>query len=141
MGMFDDITCKYPLPVDGANDLDYQTKDTDAQFCDRYEIREDGTLWHEDYDTEDRSEAGQWMAANPGKELPDAMNSIRFLGGCATRTNKRWEMVSDFVGEIRFYKTLQPDHSGWIEWSAYFEGGKVVRLNLIEHRPGQQPGY
>ena len=31
MGMFDDIKCKYPLPVEGANALDYQTKDTDAQ--------------------------------------------------------------------------------------------------------------
>ena len=47
MGMFDDIKCKYPLPLDGANALDYQTKDTDAQNLDNYEIREDGTLWLE----------------------------------------------------------------------------------------------
>lgn len=60
MGMFDDIKCKYPLPLNGANDLVYQTKDTPAQFLDKYEIREDGTLWHENYDIEDQSEAAFW---------------------------------------------------------------------------------
>lgn len=38
MGMFDNIKCKYPLPVDGANALDYQTKDTDAQQLDNYDL-------------------------------------------------------------------------------------------------------
>ena len=38
MGMFDEITCKYPLSVEGANDLVFQTKDTDAQFLDLYEM-------------------------------------------------------------------------------------------------------
>ncbi len=45
MGMYDYIHCKYPLPIEGANELEYQTKDTDEQYLDHYEIREDGTLW------------------------------------------------------------------------------------------------
>lgn len=139
MGMFDEIKCRYPLPIEGANALDYQTKDTPAQYCDLYEIREDGTLWHEDYDTEDQSEAAKWKAANPGKELPEELKGWRSFCGCMTRVNKRWEQVADFIGELRFYTTLPPKHSGWIEWSAYFEAGKLVRLNLIEHRNADAP--
>ena len=46
--MYDNLRVKYPLPV--AQHGDYQTKDTQAQFCDLYELREDGTLWRECYD-------------------------------------------------------------------------------------------
>lgn len=135
MGMFDNIKCKYPLPVERANDLDYQTKDTPAQFLDLYEIREDGTLWHESYDVEDNSEGTKWEAANPDRELelPEEMKGLSRLIGCMTRVNQRWEEIKDFTGEICFYTTLLPKHSGWIEWSAYFENGKVVRMNLIKH--------
>jgi hypothetical protein len=43
MGMFDELRCHYPLPVRGANDLLFQTKDTKQQLMDLYEIRDDGT--------------------------------------------------------------------------------------------------
>jgi hypothetical protein len=46
MGMFDYI--KY-------RGEEYQTKDTPRQLMDNYEIRDDGTLWYENYD-------GDWMA-------------------------------------------------------------------------------
>ena len=139
MGMFDEIKCRYPLPVEGANTLDYQTKDTPDQYCDLYEIREDGTLWHQIYDTEDQSDAAKWKADNPGKELPEELNGWRSCCGCMTRVNKRWEQLPEFVGEIRFYTTLPPRDSGWIEWSAYFEAGKVARLNLVRHEPTTSP--
>ena len=124
MGMFDEIRCLYPLPLDGANARTYQTKDTPAQFTDLYEIREDGTLWHENYDLEDQSD-------------PTKTGIERIFGMCA-RVNERWEPV-DFTGEIRFYDFQQDDlgpsgPSGWIEWSAYFTKGKLVALNLIENR-------
>ena len=125
MGMFDEIRCLYPLPLEGANARTYQTKDTPAQFTDLYEIREDGTLWHEAYDLEDQSD-------------PNATGIERIFGMCA-RVNERWEPV-DFTGEIRFYDFRASDpldsskDEGWIEWSAYLEHGKVVRLNLIENR-------
>ena len=53
--MFDDINCSYPLPGK-VRPRSFQTKDTPAQYLDLYEIREDGTLWHEDYDIEDQSD-------------------------------------------------------------------------------------
>ncbi len=140
MGMFDDIRCKYPLPIDGANGLDYQTKDTESQYCDLYEIREDGTLWHEDYDMEDQSDAAKWKKENPGKEVPEHIDSFC---GCGAKVNKRWTPVSPFTGEIRFYTSYGikngkmvnvTKHNGWIEWSAYFVGGKASQINLIKNR-------
>jgi len=60
MGMYDDIICKYPLPLPddpkGYVTDSFQTKDLE-NLLNRYEIREDGTLWlyeseHECIDTE-----------------------------------------------------------------------------------------
>ena len=119
MGMYDDIKCHYPLPVKGANALSFQTKDTPNQFCDLYEIRADGTLWHEEYDIEDHSD-------------PNA-NGIMRLVGCMARVNKRW--VQDlFTGEICFYSFLD-DHNrtGWVEFAADFLDGKLTGLRIIEH--------
>lgn len=130
MGMFDDLKCKYPLPLVGANDVDYQTKDTPSQFMDKYEIREDGTLWHEDYDIEDRSEAGQWQKSNPGKELPHELSGLRSIDGCMSKINKLWKREL-FTGEIRFYGHLGTD---WIEWSSYFVDGKLRELHLVSPR-------
>lgn len=133
MGLFDDLRCEYSLPVEGANDLAYQTKDTPAQYLDLYVIRKDGTLWHQEYDVVDRSELGKWMAANPGKEPSDDQCNLLSIGGCMTRVNKRW-VQETLTGEVRFYTTLDPQHTGWIEWSAYFVEGKLNQLHLIENR-------
>lgn len=142
MGMFDDIRCKYPLPVEGANDLAYQTKDTPEQFLDQYEIREDGTLWREDYDIEDHSERAKWIAANPGKEPPEEMNHLLSMCGCMARVNKQWKPVV-LTGEVAFYAmysicggriTNANARDGWLEWSAYFVDGKLNQIHLIENR-------
>lgn len=111
MGMFDDLRCHYPLPREGANTLAYQTKDTPAQWMDLYEIRADGSLWHETYDIEDRSD-------------PSA-TGLDALRGSMTRVGKRWEPVK-LTGEVRFY-TSQPSGE-WIEFSAYFIDGQLREL-------------
>ena len=134
MGMFDEIKCRFPLPIDGANSLLYQTKDTPEQFCGLYEIREDGTLWHEEYDIEDQSEMGKWKSNNPGIEIPEELKGLSSFIGCMTRVNQRWSRVMNFTGEVIFYTTLPPERSGWIEWSAYFENGQLIRMNLVNHR-------
>ena len=122
MGMFDDLRCDYPLPAEGANALAYQTKDTPAQYMEQYVIREDGTLWGEEYDTEDQSD-------------PNAEGLSRLIG-CATRVNKRPVQVADFTGELRFY-TFEKDSfddrdpGSWVEWSSYFVDGKLKEVHLI----------
>ena len=116
MGMFDYLKCHYPLLIKGLNDLQFQTKNTDAQFMDNYEIREDGTLWHEEYDIEDQS--------NPTKSFP------KNFFGCMTRVNKHW--VQEIItGEIRFH-TIHNDK--WVDFSAYFVEGKLNQLHLVKYQ-------
>ena len=121
MGMFDNLECEYPLPVKVDRGEPFQTKDTPAQFLDNYKIKEDGTLWHEKYDTEDRSD-------------PNASGLDAFRG-CATRVNKRWEQCADFTGEIAFYGFHnEKKQEGWVEFSAYFNKGLLVQINTIANR-------
>jgi len=128
MGMFDNIICKYKLPLKGANRIKYQTKDTEAQFLDNYEIREDGTLWHEVYDTEDRSPASGWKKRNPSKKLPERYKGLKEIMGCMTRINPHMVFEDRFIGEIRFYGTYR---KSFIEWSSYFKDGKLMTINQI----------
>lgn len=116
MGMFDYLRCQYPLPVAGANELEYQTKDTDAQFLDSYEIRADGTLWHKTYTTEDRSDPN----ADP--------KSLLSLMGCMTRVNDQWE-PEPHTGAIEFYTDDHP--KGWIEFCAVFKNGALQHLMVV----------
>lgn len=118
MGMFDYLTCEYPLPIKGANKYSYQTKDTPAQYLDNYLIDKDGQLWHEDYDIEDRSNH-------------NAKGFKRFIG-CMTKVNKRL-VKEDFTGEIRFYTISEFGDKKyfWIEFSSYFVNGKLKHLELL----------
>ncbi len=116
MGVFDYLRCEYPLPLAGANDLDYQTKDTESQYCDHYVIRADGSLWHQAYETEDRSD-------------PKAEGLFRLLG-CATRVNERWERDT-MTGEVCFsasFDNAWADPTKHVSYSAYFVDGYIRHL-------------
>lgn len=120
MGMFDEITCKMELPIEGLQGRVFQTKDTPMQSLDRYEIREDGTLWHQDYDIEDKSD-------------PNATGLAR-LAGCMSAVNKRWAHAL-ITREINFYGFKDDDNCiGWIEFKAVVFDGKVQRIELIENK-------
>jgi hypothetical protein len=114
MGMFDEIRCKAKLPREGCGGLLFQTKDTPEQWLDMYEIREDGSLWHERYDIEDHSD-------------PDAEDPLSRLCGSMTRVGKEWERC-EMTGEVRFYThTDKADIRGsWVEFSAYFVHGLLA---------------
>lgn len=115
MGMFDFMTCKAALPEEGLEDRVFQTKDTPAQMLDQYQIREDGSLWHLNYDLEDRSD-------------PEAEGLDRLVG-MLTQVNQRWEKCSQFSGEIIFYDTYL---SGWIEFRAEFVDGQLSgQISLV----------
>lgn len=120
MRMFDYITCKYPVPVDGLDEEVFQTKSIDEEpSLDHFEIREDGTLWREEFDIEDRSD-------------PDAKGMGRFAG-MATRVNQRWVAMNDFAGDIQFYTVLDDkDGRRWVEMSALFKNGKTGEIKLIK---------
>jgi hypothetical protein len=127
MGMFDYVKCLYLLPdgEDGSA-IEFQTKDTDAQYMDLYEIREDGTLWHQVYDVEDHSDH-------------KAEGIMRF-SGCMTRVREHW--VQEFTtGAINFYSSnvrgsgprgcltddAQTPATFW-DYTALFDNGKLVNI-------------
>lgn len=116
MGMFDDLTSKYP----GTEDLPYQTKDLDCMM-DKYEIRRDGTLWRETYRTEDQSD-------------PNATGFMA-LAGRFTRVPTGWEQI-DHTGWVHFYfyrgssdHERELPHS--VEYRAQFVDGVIKKLEKL----------
>lgn len=123
MGTYDTIRCLYPLHADGANDLEYQTKDALADAFIHYEIREDGSLWQE------RREGNGWLT-------PDSCpNDIRKLPTRLIMEHCGWNR-KNFTGTIVFYGSLpriqQPDR--WIEWEAEFSNGLLVSIRCLSEQ-------
>lgn len=115
MGMFDTITCKYPLPDQPTIDC-WQTKSLDCTL-DHYVIEPDGTLHHEDYDIEDQSDKAKGIGEDS-------------FCGCMTKVNKRLSPMPKFRGEIVFYEsTAEADE--WFEYSAFFDDGKLLSVKRI----------
>ena len=116
MGMFDEVDCQYPLP-DGfvpAEGDHAQTKDTEC-LLDLYQIREDGTIWLQVYDIEDRSD-------------PKATGIMR-LAGCMTRVNQHWEPSTYHDGlQFRYYdRATKVSHV----YDAHFDHGKLLKIEAV----------
>ena len=111
MGLFDELKCYYPLPGPGLPV--FQTKDL-ACCQDKYMVKADGTLWHEEYEIEDQSD-----------KTKEGFDRII---GCMTRVRQRWVEVKDFIGEVRFYGKMG---ELWIEYSSYFVDGKLKEIHRI----------
>jgi hypothetical protein len=77
MGMYDYLRCHYPLPVQGANARNYQTKNTPCRCLNKYEITADGVLRHRPWDADEKMD-NNWI------EHPDFIGEVRFYGykGC-----------------------------------------------------------
>lgn len=122
MGMFDEVRCKYPLPVPELQGNLFQTKSFDCPYMELYEIREDGTLWHEDVE--------RAYQADPDAPLGYRMDRVR----------ESWEQVRQTM-EVRFYNCIGESDAtqecGWIEFSAYFVEGQLRELHTIQNRPIQ----
>ena len=130
MGMYDTIECLYQLPPIpqkpeelinyNPNEVYFQTKDLD-NVLDHYTIRSDGTIWHELYDIEDKSD-------------PNA-KGIERLFGMHSKTNDRQEQMSDFSRTINFYEFIAKDEfkfDYWIEYLAVFSSGKLCTITLTK---------
>ena len=121
MGLFNTLKVKMPLPLKGANELEYQSKDIHPNFMEHYEIRENGTLWKQVYDVEDHSDpkATGW----PG------------IIGKFTRVNLRWRRQYPTT-TIWFYTHIADEKKKvrWIEWRAELVKGKVTEIKRVKNR-------
>lgn len=98
MGMFDYLIYRKKQ---------YQTKDTPSQTLDYYQLRDDNTLWFENYD-------------------PEWIDEDSMFGGHISKKNKRWELCEDITDKIRFYRSLGSDE--WEEFEATIVKGKVIEI-------------
>lgn len=124
MGLFDYLRCEYPLPAPLVQDLPFQTKSFENPFSDDYTLRADGTLWHTEYDYEDRSDPTQ--------------KGLLGLAGSMTRINEREVFQEDFSGDLEFHTDYGRRNKngwgeGWISFQARIMAGRVISVDVIEH--------
>jgi hypothetical protein len=96
LGLFDTITCEYPLPVAEHQNLEFQTKDLES-LLDHYTITRDGRLVR-------RAGHGLWGSrGGPARDVT-------------------WPLH----GDLRFYtSTGEGEARQWIEYVARFTHGRV----------------
>ena len=122
MGMFDDIVCKYPLPLPedtkGFHSLGYQTKDLDNDL-DCYEIREDGTIWLRECERE-------YTDGNPnGKTFAEKFGIVK--------ETKVWWTHVKLNKNISMYTYQHGDgqYDYWVEFIIEFVDGVINKIELI----------
>lgn len=119
MGMFDYLRCEMPLPVEWPTEgFGFQTKDTDAQYMERYTITSDGRLVHHAVQYE----------STPKDELPypDAKPGT-------------WQSICGIIKSVPTGDVEVPMHGdlgfhdydrsrGWVSFIARFTEGRCVRI-------------
>ena len=134
MGLYDTITCKYPLPMPddpkGYSGSEYfQCKDLDCSLG-FYEIREEGVLWVEHRETE-------YVAGDS-----NAKSFLEQFGKIITK--KSWFEPDYFHGTIEMYDYIDHDYSKdfdyFISYEIQFDKGtlKNIRLLNFEATPNQK---
>lgn len=123
MGMYDDIVCKFPLPLPedtkGYTPQGFQTKDFDCAL-DLYEIREDGTLWVK------RSE-NEFIEGDPNaKTIFGRMGHVKEI-------KSWWENVkiTQTIRMYNYHHTDDGDYDYSIEFSVTFIDGVINKLELV----------
>ena len=121
MGMFDEIVCKYPLPLPedtkGFRPYGFQTKDLDNTL-DRYEIREDGTLWLRECERE-------YTDGNPnGKTWSEKIGIVK--------ETKVWWTHVKLTKKINMYTYHQGEneYDYWVEFVVEFVDGIINKIEL-----------
>lgn len=119
MGMYDELTCKYPLP-EGYADMQnrqFQTKSLESSL-EHYAITGEGELWITKGEYE-------WVAD------PSSM-----LGGYAKVIREWEERVEDYHGDICFYDfRKQAPTQDLVTFRARFTHGKLESIIVIPDPP------
>lgn len=108
MGMFNEVICEYPLPVEGLPDFTFQTKDLGELNLDTYRIRADGKLEMLDF----------------GTERKDVSTPCPFTG--------QFSMCHYFPVGLRNGDGKR--ESRWVEFELEFLEGTLQSLKVLEDR-------
>ena len=127
MGMFDDIECKYPLPMPndpkgytGSNH--FQTKDLDNSLS-LYEIREDGTIW--------RKFVTKSEYVEDDKKSKSIMGRIGYLKSLEHEYRQQFDITN-----IRMYDYMQTEgeYDYNIDYEVNFENGVVKNVKIVNFK-------
>ena len=121
MGMYDDIVCKYPLPLPedtkGFHPCGFQTKDLENAL-DCYEIREDGTLWLRECERE-------YIDGDPnGKTWSEKVGIVK--------ETKVWWTPVKITKSINMYTYQQGEgqYDYWVDFVIVFIDGVLQKIEL-----------
>ena len=121
MGMYDDIVCKYPLPLPedtkGFHPCGFQTKDLENAL-DCYEIREDGTLWLRECERE-------YTDGDPkGKTWSEKIGIVK--------ETKVWWTPVKITKSINMYTYQHGEgqYDYWVEFVILFMDGVIQKIEL-----------
>lgn len=119
MGMFDYVICEHAIEgIENPAAIEWQTKDFDAPFMDRYKITEDGRLLEEVVRFEDRSD----------KSAP--AGSFASVAGIMTRVHEGWKDL-DYHGDLHFCGIIGHD---FIDVKARFTHGALESIQRLPDR-------
>lgn len=121
MSLFDFLQCDMPLPArPEVQHLLFQTR-TFGNGMEYFRIDENGSLYIEQYDIEDRSD--------PNDDV------LTVLANTLIKTNLR-EAPLTFCGLLEFHASYGKTHDGMVEFEADVSSGKVTAIRLvIDHPP------
>lgn len=118
MGMFDELTCAYPLPRSEMQGRTFQTKDFDCML-ERYSITQDGKLIHYPHRLERNPE---W------KEPPPDDTSITSLFGMLMQVDEPPHQMN-YHGDVYFYDFEGESWGGnLITFRARFTEGQLTSI-------------
>ena len=121
MGMYDDIVCKYPLPlpedIKGFKSTGFQTKDLENAL-DLYEIREDGSLWLYECERE-------YIGGDPnGVTFSERLGEVKEI-------NPRWTHVKlTKTINMYTYQRGEGEYDYWVEFVIEFVDGVINKTEL-----------
>lgn len=123
--MFDYVIPECRLPDEDAKLIrQWQTKDFDAPFMDKYRITPEGRLLEEVYHIEDRSD----KAAKPG--------TFASIAGIMTKVHEGWKDMN-YHGVLNFYGSASEDWKGeWFEYNATFTHGALAKIERVSSETG-----
>ena len=123
MGMYDELTCEYPLPekYKKYQDSVFQTKSL-VNCLDKYLITKDGELVHHSFNWEVVPEEERPYYGKP------EWDKFKWAGSFKT-TGKEPQKLNH-TGEVRFYE-WDVKEDIWVEFIALFANGKLIHFDSV----------
>jgi hypothetical protein len=121
MGMFDYLKCEYPLLDKKAQNALFQTKDTNAQYMEKYILTREGRLIHHTVRYEPIPEED--------RPCPNGEGMLKWIG--SIRSVSTGYEDTGFHGSLCFYTDIDGER---FEYIALLKDGSVIDLRRTPAR-------